>query len=454
MLTHADIRKVIEPMFVASGAVGLAAAVVDAAGNTSEVFLGRLSEDGRAPDRDSIFGLASVTKSFTCLALTQMAEHGLIDLDAPVSRYIPELKNENHAPVTVAHLMSHDGGFFPQKRILVREVAAELGLDPDGELCDNEALAKRGAELVCARMDAQTAFNGEPGEYCSYFNDGFGLLSEIVRRQGGEKSFNLYLKKHILEPLGMHRSGCEFILPLKDDNAQTQYLLEGGKPKAVYDFYDNAFVLNGGGAMKASLADLEKYVRMYLRMGEGEKGRIVSRRGVLEMMKPRMDAGLHSWYARGLTVHPVGRLVCTGHGGSLTGVSSQMLWSPEMELGIIILCNTSGINVAGMADKLMEAACGCEAPALPEVRPFTEAEMLAPCGRYISGEGSVTDIFVRDGVLFAKTSALTREVPLKNITPDHLRAELPLSRIDIALMKNDDGSVWAIRTGLRIIPKI
>ena len=91
-------------------------------------------ESRKELDGETIFGLASVTKSFTALAIMQMEERGILKLDDPVSRYVPEFTNKNQKTVTIRHLLTHSGGFFPLPRILVDQVAAEMGLWPSMSL--------------------------------------------------------------------------------------------------------------------------------------------------------------------------------------------------------------------------------------------------------------------------------------------------------------------------------
>ena len=197
-------EKLVEDIKKDYEASGIAVAIIDKSGKTQyEKFWGvRDLESGKEVNGDTIFGLASVTKSFTALSIMQLEEKGIIDLDAPISQYIPEFTNKNQSKkVTVRHLLSHAGGFFPLPRILVGNVAESLGLDEekDGDFAYNDAVAQEGVKLVAERLDAQTkenGLNGQPGEYLSYCNDGFGLLSDIIRRYGGEPSYADYLVKH------------------------------------------------------------------------------------------------------------------------------------------------------------------------------------------------------------------------------------------------------------------
>lgn len=77
-------------------------------------------------DKDTIFGVASITKSFTIVKLLQLAAEGRIDIQAPIHQYYKDwCLAPEHTP-TVAQLMSHTGGFFPQERFLMNDVAKRL----------------------------------------------------------------------------------------------------------------------------------------------------------------------------------------------------------------------------------------------------------------------------------------------------------------------------------------
>ena len=95
--------------------------IVNAAGEIQyENYFGYRDAENKLPiTRDTIFGMASVTKSFTALSIMQMQQDGLLKVDDPVSRYIPEFTNKNQSePVKLWHLMCHSGGYFPASRVL------------------------------------------------------------------------------------------------------------------------------------------------------------------------------------------------------------------------------------------------------------------------------------------------------------------------------------------------
>ena len=114
-----------------SNAVGIAVAIVDRNGNTQyEKFFGYRDQERKLPiDEDTIFGLASVTKSFVALSIMQLVEAGKVDLDDPVSKYIPEFTNRNQKPIKLWHFLCHTAGFYPMHRTIINEIAQKAGLD-------------------------------------------------------------------------------------------------------------------------------------------------------------------------------------------------------------------------------------------------------------------------------------------------------------------------------------
>ena len=186
-----DFEAYVSEVMEAYGAVGMAVTAIDPQKTLYRRYFGWADlEKRQAINEDTLFGLASITKSFTCLAIMQLYEQKKIDINQPVSRYLPEFSAQNREPVLIWHLMCHAAGFYPQKRLCVEPVARDLGIFDQGEdLAYSTALAEEGARRVISNLNAQTEFISDPGEYLSYSNDSYGLLAEIIRRYGGEASY-------------------------------------------------------------------------------------------------------------------------------------------------------------------------------------------------------------------------------------------------------------------------
>ena len=142
------------------------------------------------------------------------------------------------------------------------------------------------------------------------------------------------------------------------------------------------------------------------------------------------------------------------HGGSLPGVSSHIAWSPELDRGAIVLCNTQNVPVSLIADALLRVAAGWEpqpedlwtdCPGEPEV-------IEAACGRYRSGEGAEV-VIEKDG---RGVSVLNDGKPM---SVRMVRGHMALLRSGFAVSElrpffNTDGSVWGARLNDRIVPKV
>jgi len=136
---------------------------------------------------DTIFGIASVSKSFTAVAIMQLVDAGLLSVDDPVVKYLPEFQLhgvEDINSVKIKHLLSHTTGMPPMRRrqdITTFEEHLEF-------------LAQQEYELL-----------GQPGEYLSYCNDTFLLLGAIIERLTG-RIYRKYMTSNILDALEMYRS--------------------------------------------------------------------------------------------------------------------------------------------------------------------------------------------------------------------------------------------------------
>ncbi len=447
-------------------AAGIAVAVIDDEGNTAyENYFGYRDVENEIPmDEDTIFGMASVTKSFVALSVMQLCEQGLMDLDDPVSKYIPEFTNKNQKTVRVRHFLNHSAGFYPTARTQIKETAAEYGFKEEelGDLAFVTELADIGVKLVAQQLDEQilgVGLSGAPGEYMSYCNDGFGLLGEMVRRVSGEKSFSDYVRKNILDPLGMDRSGCEYLRPRQDENSSVLYQVSGGKLVGSRDFYNSGFVLSGAGAMRSTLADMKKVVSMYLNRGKAPNGkRLLSWEGIQTMCKPSIEYRPESWYCMGLATKKLDDLTIVEHGGSQLGVSSNMSWSYEAGAGVIVLCNTSDVPVSSIADAAMRMFHGrnpVDMRAMYQDTPWTEKTVKAAVGSYATNEGqvqnSVVEICVEDGNVCLFADGKKQPFIMVNENVGLVRGFVKDGYVK--LFKDGEGDVFAIGYGGRMLPK-
>ena len=424
-----------------------------------ENFFGyRNKEEKLEINENTIFGLASITKSFVTLCILKLCNEGSISLEDPVSKYCPYFTGKNmKGTLKIKHLLSHSGGFFPLYRTVINDIANEMGLSEkeEGDFVFSEKIAEYGCKKVAEQMDSQTEFIGLPDEIMSYCNDGFGILSDIIRRVGSENSFAEYVNKNILLPLGMTRSCVDYILPQNDPNSSLLYTTKNGKTVCHHDYHDNAFVLNGAGAMKSTISDMIKYISVYLNNGKSSQGiEIVTPYYLAEMLKPRQYYSPDSYYCYGLMTKKLAEYNVFEHSGGLPGVSSNMAFLPDAGIGVIVLCNTDGVSAGTICDAAIKLALGMK-PAIhhhsfPQI--FWSDEFKSKiCGSYIANEGDSFTLSVvkHDTILTINGS----KIKITPIFPNTAIIKKQFSDIFLQIMQNKVDEVWGARYGSRVFKK-
>ena len=446
---EAFIQRVID----AESAVGLAVSVINADGTVlyEKCFGARDQKQGLPMTADTLVGIASISKSFTALAVMQLYERGVIDIEKPVRDYVPGFARSD---VLVRHLLSHIGGFYPLPRLSVAQVVAELGLSDTVDPYLDVRVAERGLEQLLASMNGQTVFTGRSGENFSYSNDSFALLSELVRLYGGEPTFAQYVEKHILAPLGMHSSGVRLLW--QGNQISKLYQRRGEQMADDWTMQDDQSPHAGAGGVKSTLNDMKKYALMYLNHGKSPSGeRVLSEYGIREMLRPRVRCELNGYYGYGLRCKAVGAMTVWGHGGDQPGVAAHLDWSEESGIAVVVLCNTAQVTASAIAEMAIRLASGYSAEASSEgLEPieWNDELMESVCGRYLSGEGTTVDVS-RDGAQF-KVVIDGSETIAYPINRYMLRVRGLIEDMLVSVYHDADGQVYALGGGYRMIPKI
>jgi len=310
---------------------------------------------GGAPVKpDSVFRIASMTKSFTAMAILQLRDAGKLALDDPAEKYLPELRQLRYPTadsprITLRHLLTHSEGF------------PEDNPWGDQQLAISEA---RFDELLREGI----AFSNAPGVAYEYSNYGFALLGRVVSRVSG-MNYGDYVQQRILRPLGMHSTTLE-PQAVPADQLALGYRREDDLWKLEPQLADGAFGAMGG--MLTSLDDLARYVGLFLDAWPPRDGVAkppLSRASLREMQQlwrarptvvARSSAGaitLNSGgYGYGLRISQscdFGHVVA--HSGGLPGFGSQMRWLPEYGVGLIAFGNRTYTGWGGVFDEALAA---------------------------------------------------------------------------------------------------
>ena len=312
-------------------AVGLAVGVVRDRG--LEQFAGQGLADiaaGTPVGEDTVFRIASITKTFTAVAVLQLWEQGLVDLDAPANRYLRAYQlvpaTASFRPATVRHLLTHTAGIrellHPWDLLRVRDLGETV---PAGRPRPSLAELYRGG----LRVDA------EPGTRFAYTNHGFATLGQLVEDVTGQP-LDRYLREHLFEPLGMADTGL--VRPQRAAaRLATGYELRRGGPEPVTDY---EVVTTGGGAAWSTPRDMARYAAALLGGGSGEHGAILRPGTVQTMFAPHYQPDPRiPGFGLGFFRTDLGGHRAVEHDGILPGFDAQLLLAPDDGVGVIAFAN-------------------------------------------------------------------------------------------------------------------
>lgn len=389
---------------------GLSAAIV--MGNDvvwSKGFGFRDLERGWPATPHTLYGIGSLTKSFTSLAILQLAEQGKLDLDDPVDEYIPFDITPGDESVCIWHLMSHTSGIpalaYAESVIRHSTGAGDHWL-PIASLTDMHTFLK----------GAQSWTLNAPGERWYYLNEGYVLLGEIIEKCA-EMPYRDYVTQHILEPLGMSRTFFDLEQLKQDQDAAVPYIVtrDGERIPSHYAH------ISADGGLISNVEDLARYISMFLNWGEISDGRIISRASLESMETPRIETAVQdgpygeNGYALGLGVLSdfLGHQLIS-HGGSVGIATAWLGFIPQQRIGIALLANGSGYLLSQMGHYGLAATLGIDPETLPIIAH--ERALIELEGVYETYKGTMQAQVKRLGsdmlVIEMKTRYNTTSVPL------------------------------------------
>jgi CubicO group peptidase (beta-lactamase class C family) len=293
---------------------------------------------GEPVTADTIFHWASITKTFTGIAIMQLRDRGLLSLDDPVVKYVPELRLV-HDPfgdvsaIKIRHLMSHSAGF--------RGSTWPWGGDQPWHPFE----PTKWEQLVAMLPYTEVQF--APGTKYSYSNPGVIFLGRIIELLSGD-DYEVYVTKNILMPLGMHSTFFDrapyYLLPHR---SHSYFRDDGGVREARFDFDTGITVSNGG--LNAPLTDMAKYLAFLMDAipPEGGSHSVLARSSLEEMWTPQIRAtegegvnGGESSAALSFFVEKYGDVTLVGHSGDQNGFISHLYLHRPSRTGWVISMNT------------------------------------------------------------------------------------------------------------------
>lgn len=301
----------------------------------------------------SLFRIASMTKSFTAMAIMKLRDEGKLNLTDAAEKYIPEMQNfeyltKDASHITIQNLLTMTAGFPEDNPWGDRQLE-----DTDEEL---ESFLKKGV-----------SFSSIPGYQFEYSNLGFATLGNIIKRVSGVP-YQQYITKEILKPLGMNETHWEFS-EIGGDKLALGYRWEDEQWQEEPMLHDGSYGAMGG--LITSIEDFGKYVALHLSAwppnNEDETG-IIKRNSIREMHRPFMprmfaDAKTSDGSTCAIVVgygYGLGyRQDCKGivrisHSGGLPGFGSEFRFYPEYGVGVILFANRTYAGTGAANARVMD----------------------------------------------------------------------------------------------------
>ncbi len=273
---------------------------------------------------ESIFGVASVSKSFTAMAISQLVDRGLVCLDDPVTKYIPELRfhGADMSTVKVRNILSHSTGLPPMTR---REDI--IRFQDHVEFLNGETY-----ELL-----------GKPEEYFSYANDTFLLNGLIIERLTGQL-YRRYMTHHVLDPIGMNRTTYNLEELPKMGNVTVPYDFNREKGILERKKWPTLGTFEVGGGVRSNVLDLMKYAQVYLNKVRQLMVNGSFQRESVKAMYPGGEDRRRSFYCLGLQTTPDYHGVTLMEHGAVSPASHQTLDLCRIKgIAAAVLTNVGGV---------------------------------------------------------------------------------------------------------------
>lgn len=312
----------------------------------------------RAADPDTVYGIASMSKSMTSLSCAILQAEGKLDFSDPVIGYFPDfsIPGTPKECVTLRHLATHTAGIPP-----IPPLEWSIAMNTPGRETKETLALRRSAPSKMASIGDIIAFIadsraytplGAPGEYMSYSNDGYALLSYVADMAAGIP-LERFLKERIFGPLGMTRS----VLDLDGSEAVK---LAGGNIADLFDtdeegrlYADRIWSVlppyRGCACVKSTARDMAKYYLMLAQKGRFEGKQVIPEEAAETLTGREFPETRRPFYCFGLSKRlKAGRVICE-HSGGLHGISSYGGFIREEPgkpgYSMVALCNRGEVSV-------------------------------------------------------------------------------------------------------------
>jgi CubicO group peptidase (beta-lactamase class C family) len=268
----------------------------------------------------------------TAVAVMQLVEQGLVELDAPIQQHLPWFMPDS--PITVRQLLNQTSG-------LDETESFERNLEADGP----DALEQSIRRLAAAEL------NRSPGEAFEYSNSNYDVLGLLIETVTGQPYAD-YMSTGVLEPLEMTHTHTSLEAAREDGMSGVYYPFFGRETEFSFWMPYSRSTQPAAGLI-ASVEDMAHYLMMHLNDGRYDEAQVLPPEGVTALHTPGAEINSELAYAMGWAIWPFEEIAAGGtpptalsHGGDWLGINNMILLVPERELGVVVLMNRSGDDEA------------------------------------------------------------------------------------------------------------
>jgi len=391
-------------------------------------------ESGRAVTDRTLFRVGSVTKMITAATLTQLAADGKLDLQAPISTYVPELAGKRIGTVTTHQLLTHNAGWLDN--------AVAYGRMGEGAL----------GEVM--RVVNDTLLFTEPGRVYSYSNPGYSMAG-YVGEMAAKQRIGQTVDQLVLRKMGMPRATFRPLEAMTHDFSQGHVGVPGQAGTIVRPFTENTAQW-AAGFLFASAGELARFTMALMDGGMLDGQRVLAEDAVRRMTTGHqaIPGTTTARYGYGLNIGTVGTERTWRHGGAINGFDAQVAMFPERKFAVIVLDNRGGAPMQGITDLVARLAAGI-APATPPARPAerdaTPAERAQLVGTYKMGNTTVV-LSEQDGTLRFQQGPSS--APARLIDDERLVITPPQGdKVTLVLVRGASGRVEYLHQGGRSLAR-
>lgn len=341
-------------------------------------------------DANTVYRVGSVSKLFTDIGIMQLVEKGEVDLDAPITDYLPEFRPRSRfkREITLRQLMSHRSG-------LLREPLVGNYFDDDEPTLEATVKSIIDSDVIYA-----------PESKIKYSNGAIATVGYVLEKLKGEP-FASYLRKNVLLPMGLTHSAFE---PLPDITNRLADATMWSYDGRVFDAPTFELGMSPAGSMYAPVVDLGQFMKVLFNDGKGPNGPVIKKETLQLMLTSQFNDGKDQrhnvGFGIGFSLSEQGGYKRVGHGGAVYGFSTQLYALPEVKLGVAVtssvdVTNTITRRVATYAlDCLLAVENGKPLPDYEKTSSVNEKTVALLVGHFVSDNGKRLKLINKYGTLY------------------------------------------------------